>query len=303
METARVFPRSRRTWTGWRRGPAGPAALPHRGQGRCACPKSGGRPWPPSSSTIRPSGIWRDLDGRIGVLLQGRDGLRADRIRLDALLGERESCSKPWAGRPAPGSPELDQQLDELEHQRREVGEAISAGRHGRKRPVRRAGQPGQRRGLGTWDMLGADCLPPWPSTGTWTMPRRVSAGPSSACPASALSWPTCGTWSFPRCRSRGVRHLADYFFDGFSWTGWYSPKKDRTPSGGRRGCPGSCPRCCSTRLRNLERMDQELAGRAGRSGERALPQRKLLLTRVDGFRPREGAVDKPPAKAEGRIV
>ena len=70
-----------------------------------------------------------DLDGRIGVLLREKDGLRIDRIRRDALLEEKGELLKALGGETGARRARLDQQLDELEHQRREVGEAISAGR------------------------------------------------------------------------------------------------------------------------------------------------------------------------------
>ena len=70
-----------------------------------------------------------DLDGRIGVLLREKDGLRIDRIRRDALLEEKGELLKALGGETGARLARLDQQLDELEHQRREVGEAISAGR------------------------------------------------------------------------------------------------------------------------------------------------------------------------------
>ena len=89
-------------------------------------------------------------------------------------------------------------------------------------------------------------------STGTWTMPRRVSAGPSSACPASALSWPTCGTWSFPRCRSESSPPLPTTSSTGFSSTGTSSPGST-TPSGGwRRWIPAyaRCSTACNGWIR-----------------------------------------------------
>ena len=63
-----------------------------------------------------------DLDGRIGVLLREKDGLRIDRIRRDALLEEKGELLKALGGETGARLARLDQQLDELEHQRREVG-------------------------------------------------------------------------------------------------------------------------------------------------------------------------------------
>ena len=60
-----------------------------------------------------------DLDGRIGVLLREKDGLRIDRIRRDALLEEKGELLKALGGETGARLARLDQQLDELEHQRR----------------------------------------------------------------------------------------------------------------------------------------------------------------------------------------
>ena len=62
-ETARLLTKEREDVEKLERGgPAGPAALPHRGQGGPGCPRSAGRSWPPGSSMTRPGGtrrIWR----------------------------------------------------------------------------------------------------------------------------------------------------------------------------------------------------------------------------------------------------
>ena len=87
-----------------------------------------------------------DLDGRIGVLLREKDGLRIDRIRRDALLEEKGELLKALGGETGARLARLDQQLDELEPG---GGGGHLCRPHGGKRPVRRAEQPGQRRGLG----------------------------------------------------------------------------------------------------------------------------------------------------------
>ena len=99
-----------------------------------------------------------DLDGRIGVLLREKDGLRIDRIRRDALLEEKGELLKALGGETGARLARLDQQLDELEHQRREVGEAISAGRTAESALSAVLNSLDSAEDWGTWDMLGG-CL------------------------------------------------------------------------------------------------------------------------------------------------
>ena len=97
-----------------------------------------------------------DLDGRIGVLLREKDGLRIDRIRRDALLEEKGELLKALGGETGARLARLDQQLDELEHQRREVGEAISAGRTAESALSAVLDSLDSAEDWGTWDMLAA---------------------------------------------------------------------------------------------------------------------------------------------------
>ena len=100
-----------------------------------------------------------DLDGRIGVLLREKDGLRIDRIRRDALLEEKGELLKALGGETGARLARLDQQLDELEHQRREVGEAISAGRTAESALSAVLNSLDSAEDWGTWDMLGGGLL------------------------------------------------------------------------------------------------------------------------------------------------
>ena len=150
METGRVFRKEQDDVDRLEKGACGPCCSPSPGTGRCACPKSGGRPWPPSSSTIRPSGIWRISTGASGSCCGRRTACASTASGGTPCWRRRESCSKPWAGRPARLA-RLDQQLDELEHQRREVG---------------RPSLPAARRK--------APCPPCWTA---WTAPRTGAPG------------------------------------------------------------------------------------------------------------------------------
>ena len=92
-----------------------------------------------------------DLDGRIGVLLREKDGLRIDRIRRDALLEEKGELLKALGGRPAPGSPGWTSSWTSW---------STSAGRWGRP------SLPAARRK--------APCPPCWTA---WTAPRTGAPG------------------------------------------------------------------------------------------------------------------------------
>ena len=70
-----------------------------------------------------------DLEERIRDLLQEREELRAVRTRLEALLGEKAERLKELGGTGGTRLAELDRALDALAAQRREVGEALHAGR------------------------------------------------------------------------------------------------------------------------------------------------------------------------------
>ena len=70
-----------------------------------------------------------DLEERIRDLLQEREELRAIRTQLEALLGEKAERLKELGGTGGTRLAELDRALDALAAQRREVGEALHAGR------------------------------------------------------------------------------------------------------------------------------------------------------------------------------
>ncbi len=197
-----------------------------------------------------------DLDGRIGVLLREKDGLRIDRIRRDALLEEKGELLKALGGETGARLARLDQQLDELEHQRREVGEAISAGRTAESALSAVLNSLDSAEDWGTWDMLGGGLLTTMAKHGHLD-DAQAGIGWAQQCrPASALSWPTCGTWSFPRCRSGSSPPLPTTSSTGFSSTGTSSPGST-TPSGGwRRWIPvyARCSTACNGWIRSWRR-------------------------------------------------
>lgn len=96
-----------------------------------------------------------DLEERIRDLLQEREELRAVRTRLEALLGEKAERLKELGGTGGTRLAELDRALDALAAQRREVGEALHAGRQAEQALSGVLDSLDSAESWGTWDMLG----------------------------------------------------------------------------------------------------------------------------------------------------
>ena len=212
-----------------------------------------------------------DLDGRIGVLLREKDGLRIDRIRRDALLEEKGELLKALGGETGARLARLDQQLDELEHQRREVGEAISAGRTAESALSAVLDSLDSAEDWGTWDMLGGGLMA--------TMAKhehlddaRAGIGWAQQCLSRfRTELADVRDMEIPQVQIGEFATFADYFFDGF-FMDWMVQSKIQDA---QEGVSEVHVRVLNA-LRNLEQMDQELAGRqAGLESER----KELLRT------------------------
>ena len=218
----------------WRRGPAGPAA-PLTGDREVRLSKERREAWPPGSSTIRPAGSGRISTGRIRVLLQEQDGLHRP-IRRRRSAGEKEGCSKPWAGRPAARLPSWIS-VGRAGAPAPGGGEAILAGRTAERPCPPRAGQPGQRRGWGTWDMLGRPDYH-YGQARAPTTPGRASAGPAVPIPLPHRAGRRAGHGDSPGT-DRGVRHLLPLLLRRFLQ--WYIQSRindaQRDGGGFRRVC------------------------------------------------------------------
>ena len=95
-----------------------------------------------------------DLEERIRDLLQEREELRAIRTQLEALLGEKAERLKELGGTGGTRLAELDRALDALAAQRREVGEALHAGRQAEQALSGVLDSLDSAESWGTWDML-----------------------------------------------------------------------------------------------------------------------------------------------------
>ena len=196
-----------------------------------------------------------DLDGRIGVLLREKDGLRIDRIRRDALLEEKGELLKALGGETGARLARLDQQLDELEHQRREVGEAISAGRTAESALSAVLDSLDSAEDWGTWDMLGGGLMA--------TMAKhehlddaRAGIGWAQQCLSRfRTELADVRDMELPQVQVGEFATFADYFFDGF-FTDWYIQSRINDA---QRGVEAVDSRVCEV-LNRLQWMDQKLA-------------------------------------------
>ena len=193
-----------------------------------------------------------DLDGRIGVLLREKDGLRIDRIRRDALLEEKGELLKALGGETGARLARLDQQLDELEHQR---GEAISAGRTAESALSAVLDSLDSAEDWGTWDMLGGGLMA--------TMAKhehlddaRAGIGWAQQCLSRfRTELADVRDMEIPQVQIGEFATFADYFFDGF-FTDWYIQSRINDA---QRGVEAVDSRVCEV-LNRLQWMDQKLA-------------------------------------------
>ena len=209
-----------------------------------------------------------DLDGRIGVLLREKDGLRIDRIRRDALLEEKGELLKALGGETGA---RLARQLDELEHQRREVGEAISAGRTAESALSAVLNSLDSAEDWGTWDMLGGGLLTTMAKHGHLDDAQAGIGWAQQSLSRFRTELADVRDMELPQVQIGEFATFADYFFDGF-FMDWMVQSKIQDA---QEGVSEVHVRVLNA-LRNLEQMDQELAGRqAGLESER----KELLRT------------------------
>lgn len=197
-----------------------------------------------------------DIDGRIRAVLGEKDGLRVDRIRRDALLEEKGELLKQMGGETGARLTELDQRLDELESQRREVGEAISAGKSAEAALSSVLDSLDHAEDWGTWDMLGGGFLS--------TMAKHEHLDDAQA----GIGWAQqclsrfrteladVGRMDIPSIQIGEFATFADYFFDGL-FADWYVQSRIHDAQDG----VSEVHMRVLHALRRLEEMDDTLAG------------------------------------------
>lgn len=193
--------------------------------------------------------------GGLRALLREKDGLRIDRIRRDALLEEKGELLKALGGETGARLARLDQQLDELEHQRREVGEAISAGRTAESALSAVLDSLDSAEDWGTWDMLGGGLMA--------TMAKhehlddaRAGIGWAQQCLSRfRTELADVRDMELPQLQVGEFATFADYFFDGI-FVDWYIQSRINDA---QRGVEAVDSRVCEV-LNRLQWMDQNLA-------------------------------------------
>ena len=207
-----------------------------------------------------------DIDRRIGELLREKDGLRVDRIRRDALLEEKAGLLKQLGGAAGARLTELDQQLDALGHQRREVQEALSAGRSAETALSAVLDSLDSAEDWGTWDMFGGGLLS--------TMAKhehlddaQAGIGYAQQCLSRfRTELADVQRMDVPQVYIGDFATFADYFFDGL-FADWYVQSRIHDAQDG----VSEVHLRVLDALRRLEEMDRGLKGEQDSlEGERA---------------------------------
>ena len=212
-----------------------------------------------------------DLEERIRDLLQEREELRAIRTQLEALLGEKAERLKELGGTGGTRLAELDRALDALAAQRREVGEALHAGRRAEQALSGVLDSLDSAESWGTWDMLGGGLFTTMAKHGHIDDARAGIDHAQRALSRFRTELADVRDMELPQVQIGEFATFADYFFDGF-FMDWMVQSKIQDA---QEGVSEVHVRVLNA-LRNLEQMDQELAGRqAGLESER----KELLRT------------------------
>lgn len=212
-----------------------------------------------------------DLEERIRDLLQEREELRAIRTQLEALLGEKAERLKELGGTGGTRLAELDRALDALAAQRREVGEALHAGRQAEQALSGVLDSLDSAESWGTWDMLGGGLFTTMAKHGHIDDARAGIDHAQRALSRFRTELADVRDMELPQVQIGEFATFADYFFDGF-FMDWMVQSKIQDA---QEGVSEVHVRVLNA-LRNLEQMDQELAGRqAGLESER----KELLRT------------------------
>lgn len=196
-----------------------------------------------------------DLEERIRDLLQEREELRAIRTQLEALLGEKAERLKELGGTGGTRLAELDRALDALAAQRREVGEALHAGRQAEQALSGVLDSLDSAESWGTWDMLGGGLFTTMAKHGHIDDARAGIDHAQRALSRFRTELADVRDMELPQVQIGEFATFADYFFDGF-FMDWMVQSKIQDA---QEGVSEVHVRVLNA-LRNLERMDQELA-------------------------------------------
>ena len=161
------------------------------------------------------------LEAKLSDLIRERDSLICSPQKLEQLWQEKASLVKGMGGRRGERLVELDQALDGLNHQCKELGEALSAGERAKRLLGQVQDDLDSARGWGTWDMLGGGLI------ATMAKHDRLDSAQSSIRAAQrALSdfrteLADVSQLQVPNIQIGEFATFADYFFDGI-FSDWY---------------------------------------------------------------------------------
>ena len=156
-----------------------------------------------------------DLEERIRDLLQEREELRAIRTQLEALLGEKAERLKELGGTGGTRLAELDRALDALAAQRREVGEALHAGRQAEQALSGVLDSLDSAESWGTWDMLGGGLFTTMAKHGHIDDARAGIDHAQRALSRFRTELADVSQLRVPDLQVGEFTSFADYFFDG----------------------------------------------------------------------------------------
>ena len=196
-----------------------------------------------------------DLEERIRDLLQEREELRAIRTQLEALLGEKAERLKELGGTGGTRLAELDRALDALAAQRREVGEALHAGRQAEQALSGVLDSLDSAESWGTWDMLGGGLFTTMAKHGHIDDARAGIDHAQRALSRFRTELADVRDMELPQVQIGEFATFADYFFDGI-FVDWYIQSRINDA---QRGVEAVDSRVCEV-LNRLQWMDQELA-------------------------------------------
>ena len=171
----------------------------------------------------------------------------AEKPRMDPLMRALKALHS--AGSPETMTPE------ELEHQRREVGEAISAGRTAESALSAVLNSLDSAEDWGTWDMLGGGLLTTMAKHGHLDDAQAGIGWAQQCLSRFRTELADVRDMELPQVQVGEFATFADYFFDGI-FVDWYIQSRINDA---QRGVEAVDSRVCEV-LNRLQWMDQELA-------------------------------------------
>ena len=196
-----------------------------------------------------------DLEARFRAAQEERAGLEGLRGRWKALMEEKEELLCQAGGERAKRLIQIGCDLDSLGSQIRELDEAICAGKDVGYALDQMIGQLDSAAGWGTWDILGGGMLATMAKHGRMNDAQNAAFQARQAISRFRTELADVRDMELPQVQIGEFATFADYFFDGF-FMDWMVQSKIQDA---QEGVSEVHVRVLNA-LRNLERMDQELA-------------------------------------------